>query len=316
MGQEKESSQKTENSQEILKINNEEQTTIKKTKKNSFAGLSLIGHIFLIILYIIPIAILIWVSFKSAKDIATNILGLPSEWKIIENYQLAVEKMDFWVGIRNSLIVTIVSTICLCLFTSMAAWVLVRRKSKISTVIFMFFSVSMLIPFQCVMIPLLKMWGMRGISGMKFGDFQLNFLSHPGLILAYIGFGSAMSIMLYHGFIKGIPVELEEAAAIDGCSNVGIFFRIVFPLLGPITTTVAIVNIMWIWNDYLLPKQMLGSDKDLWTLPLQTYKFFGSFTVDWGVASAALMLIMSPVIIFYLAAQKKIIKGVVDGAVK
>lgn len=287
-----------------------------KKKNAPVEGLKILGRIFLVLLFLFPIAILFWVSLKTATDIATNILGLPSKWIGASNYGTAIEKMEFVTGIRNSLIVTIVSTICLCVFPAMAAWVLVRNKTKISSFIFMLFSVSMLIPFQCVMIPLLKLWGKKGFSGMEIAGISLNFLNHPGLILAYIGFGSAMSIMLYHGFIKGIPVELEEAAAIDGCGTTGIFFRIVMPLLGPITTTVAIVNIMWIWNDYLLPKQMLGSSRELWTLPLQTYKFFGSFTVDWGVAAAALMLIMLPVIIFYLVAQKKIIKGVVDGAVK
>ena len=287
-----------------------------KKKNAPKTTLQIIGRIFLVLLFLFPIAVLIWVSFKTASDIATNILGLPSKWIGFSNYGTAIEKMEFIEGIRNSLIVTIVSTVCLCIFPAMAAWVLVRNKGKLSNFIFMLFSVSMLIPFQCVMIPMLQIWGKKGASGMEIFGISLNFLNHPGLILAYIGFGSAMSIMLYHGFIKGIPVELEEAAAIDGCSTTGIFFRIVLPLLGPIVTTVAIVNIMWIWNDYLLPKQMIGSSRELWTLPLQTYKFFGSFTVDWGVAAAALMLIMLPVIIFYLLAQKKIIKGVVDGAVK
>jgi raffinose/stachyose/melibiose transport system permease protein len=289
-----------------------------KVRKKSVIELIVrnIFRVFLILLFLFPVGILFWVSVKTPKDISNNLLGWPTQWNLSENYSKAVEKMDFVVGIRNSLIVTIISTVCLCVFSSMAAWVLVRRKSKISTFIFMLFSVSMLIPFQCVMIPLLKLWGKRGISGMDFFGYNFNFLSHTGLILAYIGFGSAMSILLYHGFIKGIPVELEEAAAIDGCSNVGIFFKIVFPLLGPITTTVAIINIMWIWNDYLLPKQMIGGTRSYWTLPLQTYSFFGSFTVDWGVAAAALLLIMAPVIIFYLVAQKKIVKGVVDGAVK
>lgn len=287
-----------------------------KKKNAPVEGLKILGRIFLVLLFLFPIAVLLWVSFKTASDIATNILGLPSEWIGGSNYETAINKMEFFAGIRNSLIITVVSTICLCIFPAMAAWVLVRNKTKMSSFIFMLFSVSMLIPFQCVMIPLLQLWGKKGFSGIEIAGFSFDFLSHPGLILAYIGFGSAMSIMLYHGFIKGIPVELEEAAAIDGCGTTGIFFRIVMPLLGPITTTVAIVNIMWIWNDYLLPKQMLGSSRELWTLPLQTYKFFSSFTVDWGVAAAALMLIMLPVIIFYLLAQKKIIKGVVDGAVK
>ena len=271
----------------------------------------IIYRVFLVLLYLFPIAMLMWVAFKSAKDIAINILGIPSEWIGFENFSTAIEKMEFLMAFKNSLIVTVISTVCLCVFSAMAAWVLVRNKTKMSNLIFMLFSVSMLIPFQCVMLPLMKIMGRFGL-----GQFGIDLMNHQGLILAYIGFGSAMSIMLYHGFIKGIPVELEEAAAIDGCSTPGIFFRIVMPLLGPITTTVGIVNIMWIWNDYLLPSIVLSGKSELRTLPLQTYKFFGSFTTNWGVAAAALLLIMLPVIIFYIIAQKKIIKGVVDGAVK
>jgi raffinose/stachyose/melibiose transport system permease protein len=265
----------------------------------------------LVLLYLLPIAMLFWVALKSAKDIAINILGVPTEWIGFENFSLAIERMDFLMAFKNSLVVTVVSTVCLCIFSAMAAWVLVRNKMKMSSFIFMLFSVSMLIPFQCVMLPLMKIMGKFGL-----GQFGIDLMNHQGLILAYIGFGSAMSIMLYHGFIKGIPVELEEAAAIDGCSTPGIFFRIVLPLLAPITTTVGIVNIMWIWNDYLLPSIVLSGKSELRTLPLQTYQFFGSFTTNWGVAAAALLLIMLPVIIFYILAQKKIIKGVVDGAVK
>lgn len=265
-----------------------------------------IYRVFLVLLFLFPIAMLLLVSFKSRADIARDILALPTEWIGFENFETAVDKMNFMVALKNSLFITIVSTICLCIFSAMAAWALVRDKSRKSNIIFMLFSVSMLIPFQCVMLPLMQIMGKNG----------LNMMNQFGLIIAYIGFGSAMSIMLYHGFIKGIPVELEEAAAIDGCSTPGIFFRIVMPLLGPITTTVAIVNIMWIWNDYLLPSVVLSGKSELKTLPLQTYSFFGSFTTNWGVAAAALLLIMLPVIIFYIVAQKKIIKGVVDGAVK
>lgn len=266
----------------------------------------IIYRVFLVILYLLPIAMLLWVGFKSRSDIAKDILGMPSEWIGFENFEEAIEEMEFLQSLGNSLLITIISTVCLCIFPAMAAWVLVRDKSKKSNFVFMLFSISMLIPFQCVMLPLMQIMGKNG----------LNMMNRGGLIIAYIGFGSAMSIMLYHGFIKGIPVELEEAAAIDGCSTPGIFFRIVLPLLGPITTTVAIINIMWIWNDYLLPRIVLFGKNDLYTLPLQTSAFFGSFTTNWGVAAAALLLIMLPVIVFYILAQKKIIKGVVDGAVK
>lgn len=281
-------------------------------KNNSLLNIwRIIYRIFLVLVFLFPIAMLVWVAFKSASDIALDILGVPKKWIGFENFASAIESMDFLNALKNSVIVTICSTACLCIFSAMAAWVLVRHKTKMSNFIFLLFSVSMLIPFQCVMLPLMKIMGKFGL-----GQFGIDLMNQPGLIMAYIGFGSAMSIMLYHGFIKGIPVELEEAAAIDGCSTVGIFFRIVMPLLGPTTTTVSIVNIMWIWNDYLLPSIVLSGKSNLRTLPLQTFKFFGSFTTNWGVAAAALLLIMMPVIVFYIIAQKQIIKGVVDGAVK
>ena len=278
------------------------------TKKKNVpkSALQIIGRIFLVLLFLFPIAVLIWVSFKTAADIATNILGMPSEWIGFSNYGTAVEKMEFFEGIRNSLIITVISTVCLCIFPAMAAWVLVRNKGKLSNFIFMLFSVSMLIPFQCVMIPLMSVLGGKG----------LNMMNPGGLIFAYLGFGSAMSIMLYHGFIKGIPDELEESAAIAGCGMFQTFWKIVFPLLSPITTTVGILNIMWIWNDYLLPSLVIGAKQEWRTLPLKTFYFFGAFSSRWDYASAALILSMIPIVIFYMIAQKWIIKGVVDGAIK
>lgn len=255
------------------------------------------------ILYLAPIAMLISAAFKSQKNIFKDVLGFPNPI-VWTNFQEAMERMDYLRALFNSLFFTIIATVCIVLFTSMAAWVLVRYKTRTSNIIFTMFAVSMLVPFQCVMLPLM--------STMS----KLNILNPLGLIIAYIGFGSAMSIMLYHGFIKGIPAELEESAVLDGCSMFGIYRQIVFPLLGPITTTVTILNIMWIWNDYLLPSLVIGSSMEWRTLPLKTFYFFGQFSSRWDYATAALVLSMLPIVIFYIIAQRKIIKGVVDGAIK
>ena len=271
------------------------------------------------LLFLLPIFILVMDSFKDQKGILTDVLGWPNPF-IFDNYPKAIEKMDFFNSLWNSVWITLLSTGLIVIFSAMAAWVLVRYKTKLSKVIFILFSVALLIPFQCVMLPLMTVMGNREILSFDIGNITfalngLNILNPGGLVFAYIGFGSSMAIMLYHGFIKSVPEELEEAAMIDGCSMFKTFWKIVFPLLSPITTTVAILQIMWIWNDYLLPSLVL-KNQSWFTLPLQTSKFFSTFTSSWDVATAALILTMLPVVIFYLIAQKKIIKGVVDGAIK
>ena len=271
------------------------------------------------ILFLLPVFILVMDSFKDQKGILTDVLGWPNPF-IFDNYPKAIEKMNFFNSLWNSVWITLLSTGLIVIFAAMAAWVLVRYKTKMSKFIFILFSIALLIPFQCVMLPLMSVMGNREVMSFTIGDTifslnGLNILNPGGLVFAYIGFGSSMAIMLYHGFIKSVPEELEEAAMIDGCSMFKTFWKIVFPLLSPITTTVAILQIMWIWNDYLLPSLVL-KNQDWYTLPLQTSKFFSTFTSSWDVATAALILTMLPVVIFYIVAQKKIIKGVVDGAIK
>jgi len=256
------------------------------------------------VLFLFPIYILAVNSFKTQKGIFLDPVGLPQpDMSTLTNYPEAVQRMDYMSAFVNSVLITVCSTVIIIVCASMAAWVLVRYKNKMSSALFLIFSISMIIPFQCVMLPLISLMG------------NIGFLNPPGLVFMYLGFGTALSIMLYHGFIKGIPVELEEAAMIDGCSTPRTFWSIVFPLLGPITTTVAIMNIMWIWNDFLLP-QLTINQPGWQTLPLKTFYFFGQFSKRWDLATAALILSMIPIIVFYLIAQKKIIKGVTDGAIK
>ena len=186
-----------------------------------------------------------------------------------------------------------------------------RNKTKWSTAIYMTFIASMTIPFQVVMLPLVSTF--RDVG--KF--LGINMLqSVPGIVFAYCGFGGAMTVFILTGFIKGIPYELEEAAAIDGCSPEGTFFRIILPLLKPVIVTVTILNGMWIWNDYLLPSLMLGQNGKVKTLPVAVQAFVGSYVKQWDLILTAALLAMIPMIIVFLLAQKQIMNGMVEGAIK
>jgi raffinose/stachyose/melibiose transport system permease protein len=236
-------------------------------------------------------------------------LALPKQFSF-EFFSEAMEKMNFLKAFTNSLIVTVVSIAIIVILASMTAWMLVRSNNKLSKIIFMIFVATMIIPFQTLMMPLMQVMGwVRDTLHIP----MLNTLG--GLIYMNVGFGASMAVFLYHGFVKTIPVSLEEAATIDGCNKFMVFRKIVFPMLKPTTTTVMILDVIWIWNDYLLPRLVLSS-KSLRTIPLSTASFFGQFTIEWNLAMAGLMLTIIPVIIFYLAAQKYIVKGVAAGAVK
>ncbi|QEN04457.1 carbohydrate ABC transporter permease [Thiospirochaeta perfilievii] len=273
-----------------------------ESKKNKII-LSIVG-VLLALLFLSPFYLVVVNSFKTMKGIFINTNALPfGEYFVLSNYPIAFERLDFLMAIKNSLTITIVSTVFIVLFSSMAAWVLVRTKTWYSNFIFMLFAAAMLIPFQSVMLPLVSLMG------------KLNFLNPPGLIFMYVGFGSSLSIILYHGFIKSVPLELEEAAVIDGCNQFQIYSIVVFPLLKPITVTVTILNVMWIWNDFLLPQ--LTINKPEWaTIPLKMFFFFGQYSKQWHFALAGLLITMLPVIIFYFFAQKQIVKGVMAGSIK
>lgn len=260
-------------------------------------------------LYLFPIYIIVVNSFKNRAETYENILALPSNFSF-DFYREAMEKMDFGRAFANSLIVTSISIIFIVLFASMTAWMLVRRNNRISNILFFIFVATMLIPFQTIMMPLMQEMGwIRDNLHIPLVD------TLGGLIYMNIGFGASMAVFLYHGFIKSIPISLEEAATIDGCNTFGVFFKIVFPMLMPTTVTVIILDVIWIWNDFLLPSLVLSSKANR-TIPLSTASFFGQYTIQWNLAMAGLTLTIIPVVIFYLLAQKYIIKGVTAGAVK
>ncbi|MGM9985848.1 MAG: carbohydrate ABC transporter permease [Bacillaceae bacterium] len=265
----------------------------------------------LFIIYMIPFYLMFINSFKSRREIIQDTTSLPDTWNS-SNYTAAIEKMDFWSAFANSMIITFFSLIIIVFCSAMAAWVLVRSKTRVSKILFFIFIAAMIIPFQAVMLPLVKLMGMIDFTIFEFNFHMLR--SHYGLIFMYLGFGCSMSIFLYHGFIKGIPIELEEAAIIDGCSKWKVFWKVVFPMLKPITVTVMVLNGIWIWNDFLLPSLTLGGS--IPTIPLAMQMFFGQFTKQWELALAALTLAIIPVIIFYLIAQRHIIKGIIAGAIK
>ena len=259
--------------------------------------------------FLSPIYIIIVNSFKDRQELYENALALPEKFSF-QYYVEAMEKMNFLSALGNSLYITILSVVIIVVLSSMTAWMLARTDNKLSKIIFMTFIATMLIPFQTLMMPLMQF--MSTITNTLHIPM---FNTREGLIFMHVGFSSSISVFLYHGFIKSIPITLEEAATIDGASKFGVFWRIIFPMLKPITVTVMILNVINIWNDYLLPSLTL-TDKGLRTIPLSTFYFFGEFTIKWNLAMAGLMLTIIPVVIFYVLAQKHIIKGIGEGAVK
>ena len=264
---------------------------------------------------LVPFALVVINSFKTQAAIVQDPISTAgaSFKQFLSNTTSVINNKNFvfWRAFGCSTLVTIISLVLLAVFGGMSAWVICRNKTKWSTVIYMTFISSMIIPFQVVMLPLIATFREVG----KFVGLGMNG-TLSGLIFAYCGFGGAMTVFILTGFIKGIPYELEEAAAIDGCSPEGTFFRIIFPLLKPTIVTVTILNGMWIWNDYLLPSILLGQNNPNKTLPVAVQAFVGSFVKSWDMILTAALLAMIPMIVIFLIAQKHIMDGMVQGAIK
>ncbi|MDR1688623.1 MAG: carbohydrate ABC transporter permease [Clostridiales bacterium] len=250
-----------------------------------------------------PLLLALSNSFKTNGELLGNVVSLPKQLHF-ENYIRTLEKMNYLSTLGNTVFTAGISVFIMVLFSGVAGWKLCRTKTKLSNFLYSMFVFSMLIPFSSIMIPLYKV-----ILGFRIENSLL------GLSFVYSGLGVSMALFLYHGFVKGIPLELEEAASIDGCRPLQIFFLIVFPLLRPITATICITNILWVWNDFLLPLIVL-SDNKKYTLLLSTNTLFGQYSSDWTAILSALILAALPVIVFYAVFQKHIIKGIADGAVK
>ena len=258
------------------------------------------------VLFLVPIIIVIVNSFKSRIYISSQPLKLPNAetFVALENYINGVTSSDFFSAFFRSLFITVVSVILIVLFASMAAWYIVRSNSKITKGIYYMLVFSMIVPFQMVMYT------------MTYVTNHANLDNVFGITFVYLGFGAGLSVFMLCGFIKSIPLEIEEAAMIDGASPIQAFFTVVFPMLKPTAITVAILNTMWIWNDYLLPYLVLGSDKKTIPVAIQLAMQGAYGSTDYGGFMAMLVLAIVPIIIFYIFCQKYIIKGVVAGAVK
>lgn len=271
----------------------------------------------IVALYVLfPFILVVLNIFRSATNIVADPVSVKGvSWSQLQTNLSAVihnTNFSFWTAFGTSAVVTVLSLILLALFGGMAAWVISRNNRKAwANVIYMAFIASMIIPFQVVMLPLISTF--RDVG--KFVGISM-LQSFPGIIFAYLGFGGAMTVFILTGFIKTIPYELEEAAAIDGCSPEGIYFKVIFPLLKPPIVTVTILNGMWIWNDYLLPSLMLGQNGKVKTLPVAVQAFIGSYVKQWDLILTAAFLAIIPMIILFMFAQKQIMGGMVDGAVK
>ena len=286
---------------------------MKPEKNRNFIATIIASIIAIFVLF--PFFLVVINSAKSSTDIVISPINLPKNWgQMLDNMKNVINNANFnyWSSFKSSLIITVVSLALLTVFSCMAAWVLSRNeKKKWSAVIFLMFVAAMVIPFQVVMLPILTIFKTIGNS---LGIPMLS--SYTGIIFAYLGFGGSMSIFIFHGFVKGIPKELEEAAKIDGCKHEQIFFKIIFPLMKPVRMTVLILNGLWIWNDYLLPSIMLGLNGRIKTLPIAVSSFVGSYVKQWDLILTAAFLAMIPIIILFLFAQKQIIKGMMEGAIK
>ncbi len=257
----------------------------------------------LLLFWLFPLLMALMNSFKTNRELLTNVMAFPATLNL-DNYFRTFEKMHYLRSFLNTLLLTTLGVGMMIVFSAMAGWRLCRTKTRLSRIIFALFVFSMLIPFSSIMIPLYRV-----ILALQIKNSLI------GLSFVYAGFGVSMAIFLYHGFIKGIPFELEEAAAMDGCSRWKIFYKIILPMLKPVTVAIGISNVLWVWNDFLLPLITL-SDNKKYSLLLSTNILFGQYSSDWSAILSALILSAIPVIIFYAVFQKQILKGIGEGAVK
>lgn len=256
--------------------------------------------------WLYPIFLVLINAVKKKAFITRAPFALPDARSFfgLRNFISGIEKTNFWSAALNSVIITVGSVAVIILCTFMCAWYITRVKNKLTTAIYVLCLFSMIVPFQMVMFTLSKLANMMH-------------LSNPiGIILVYLGFGAGLAVFMFCGFVKSIPLEIEEAAMIDGCTPIQTFFQVVFPIMKPTTITVAILQAMWIWNDYLLPYLVLDLKKYK-TIPIVVQYLKGGYgAVDWGTMMAMLVLAIIPIVIFYALCQKHIIEGVVAGAVK
>lgn len=256
------------------------------------------------IVFIAPILLVLMNSFKGKLFVSNEPFAFPNAESFVglKNYTNGIEKIDFFSAFFVSLFITVCSVILIVLATAMCAWFITRVKTWYTKLIYILFAFSMIVPFQMVMYPMSQVANTLHLDNMF------------GIVIIYLGFGAGLSVFMFAGFVKSVPLEIEEAAMIDGCGPMKTFFLIDFPILRPSAITVAILQAMWIWNDYLLPTLILS---DVKTLPMAIQYLRGGYgSIDMAAMMAMLVLAIIPIIIFYFACQKYIIKGVMAGAVK
>lgn len=274
-----------------------------KKKKRIQGGAAYLLLALAAVFWLFPLWMALFNSFKTNGELLTNVMSWPKQFHF-DNYGRTIEKMHYLRSLGNTVFLSVCSVLMMILFSALAGWRLCRTKTRLSSFLFGLFVFSMLIPFSSIMIPLYKV-----VLALKIKNSLL------GLSFVYAGMGVSMAVFLYNGFVKGIPMELEEAAAMDGSGRIQTFFKIVLPMLKPITATITITNVLWVWNDFLLPLIVVSNNKK-YTLLLSTNTLFGQYSSDWTAILSALILAAVPVIIFYAVFQKQILKGITDGAVK
>lgn len=285
----------------VIKMHNNKKEGYSKVINGTLFFLLLI----LTLLFLTPIFIVFMNSFKGRFYITDIPFRLPDKTTFIgiHNYVEGITKTRFMQSFGWSLFITVFSVLVIVLFTSMTGWFIIRVKSKFINMLYYLFAFSMIVPFQMVMFTMTKVVNVLGFDNPL------------GIVFIYLGFGSGLSVFMFSGFVKSIPIEVEEAAVIDGGNPIQTFFFVVLPILKPIAITVAILNTMWIWNDYLLPYLVIG--REYKTIPIAIQYLKGGYgSIDMGAMMAMLVLAIVPIIIFYLSCQKYIIEGVVTGAVK
>ena len=255
------------------------------------------------IVFVSPLYLVFVNSVKTVREIYLSPLGLPVEisWN---NFGRVMEKIDFGQALKNSLFFVVFGVAGLLVICSMAAYRLARHRTRVNKFVYLLLVSSILVPFQTVMIPLIKIIASIGLYNTRIG-----------VLLAYYGYGIPFAVFLFYGFLRSIPREIEEAALIDGGSLFQVYRCIILPLLKPICVTVAVLDVLWIYNDFLLPLVLI-SDNELRTLPLVMYTFFTAYERPWDLAMASLTMVLTPAIIMFVILQKQITGGIVSGAVK
>lgn len=275
----------------------------RKTAANTIA-LSVLTV--LAVVFLLPIALVLMNSFKSRLYISSAPFAFPTMETFVgfENYIKGLNSSGFFVSFLRSVFVSVLSVVVIIVCTSMASWFIVRVKNRFTKFLYVIFAFSMIVPFQMVMYT------------MTYVVQSIGFNTLPGIVIVYLGFGAGLSVFMFTGFVKAVPLEIEEAAEIDGCNPLQTYFRVVFPMLKPTAITVSIIQAMWVWNDYLLPYLVLGTKHKTVPVAIQLAMQGAYGSTDYGGFMAMLVLAVIPIVVFYISCQKYIIKGVMSGAIK